>query len=199
MWTRFIAFRLVLVLHTQSCGSFELQYEGEFMSTNWIVRLGVVGALILPALSQAFTRQPASDGVDTVICGHILNTNSPYGQEEQEATGYLVRVNCGLDQKETANDPRAVVQAIKSQDKGVVTRFTKAAVMAAAARGERNPRAAKAYACIAAKMDQNPCVTGAKKVSILEIYEMHASPNVLPTWKKKAAKAMGKTLTAEVQ
>ncbi len=169
------------------------------MNSNWIFRLGVVGVLILPALSQASSRQPASEGVDTVICGHILNTNSPYGQEEQEATGYLVRVNCSLDKNETANDPRAIVQAIKSQDKGVVTRFTRAAVEAAATRGDRNPRAAKAYACIAAKMDQNPCVTGANKVSILEIYEMHASENILPTWMKKAAKAMGKTLTAEVQ
>jgi len=155
--------------------------------------LALSGLFLVPALSQAASRLPATDGsVETVICGEISNTNSPYGQEEQEATGYVVRVDCNLDQKPTLSEPLAVVMEISPAHKGVVTKFTQAAVDQAVLAGDRNPRAKKAYACMSVIMDGNPCLTLAKKAYINKINEMHASPNVLPAWIEKARKALGK-------
>jgi len=157
------------------------------MKMNLFVKFAVATAVFLPALSHASSRLPNAEGsLETVICGEIFNTNSPYGQEDQEATGYVVRMDCNLDKETSLKDPRAIVQSISPAHKGVVTKFTNNAVQAAAAANEANPRSKKAYACMAVTMDSNPCVSGANKANILQIHEMHAAESVLGKWMNKA-------------
>lgn len=114
-----------------------------------------------------------ADGISTKFCGLTFNPGSHFGQQEQEGSGYRVRVNCNRDQKQSSTDPVAIIQNISPAYKGVITKFTQNAVKMAAEKGEANPRASAPYVCMDVTVDQDPCISGgAKKVSILSIQHM---------------------------